>query len=71
VRLVLSPCGRKHDWVLHKQQYPLAHLIARIVYLMLKYKVECEQHYREQQLKYPQKKSAKFGFQLTPSLAVS
>lgn len=56
-----------------------AHLIARVVYRMLKYKVEYEpssvaqyeQHYREQQLKYLQKKAAKFGFQLTPSLAVS
>ena len=56
-----------------------AHLIARIVYRMLKYKVEYEplsvaqyeQHYRKQQLKYLQKKAAKFGFQLTPSLAVS
>ena len=56
-----------------------AHLIAKIVYRMLKYKVEYEplsvaeyeQHYREQQLKYLQKKAAKFGFQLIPSLAVS
>lgn len=56
-----------------------AHLIARIVYRMLKYKVEYEplsvaqyeQHYREQQLKFLQKKAAKFGFQLTPALAVS
>jgi transposase len=56
-----------------------AHLIARIVYRMLKYKVEYEplsvtqyeQRYRQQQLKYLQKKAAKFGFQLTPSLAVS
>lgn len=56
-----------------------AHLIARVVYRMLKYKVEYEplsvaqyeQHYREQQLKYLQKKAAKFGFQLTPNLAVS
>jgi transposase len=51
-----------------------AHLIARIVYRMLKYKVEYEplsvaeyeQHYREQQLKYLKKKAAKFGFQLAP-----
>lgn len=56
-----------------------AHLIARIVYRMLKYKVEYEpvsvaeyeKHYREQQIKYLQKKAAKFGFQLTPTLAVS
>ena len=52
-----------------------AHLIARVVYRMLKYKVEYEplslaayeQHYREQQLKYLQKKAAKFGFQLAPT----
>lgn len=52
-----------------------AHLIARVVYKMLKHKVEYqplsiaeyEEHYREQQLKYLQKKAAKFGFQLTPS----
>jgi transposase len=51
-----------------------AHLIAKIVYRMLKYKVEYEplsvaeyeQHYREQQLKYLQKKAAKLGFQLAP-----
>ena len=52
-----------------------AHLIARVVYRMLRYKVEYEplsgaeyeQHYREQQLKYLQKKAAKLGFQLTPT----
>jgi hypothetical protein len=52
-----------------------AHLIARVVYRMLKYKVEYvplsvaeyEQHYREQQIKYLQKKAAKLGFQLAPS----
>jgi len=52
-----------------------AHLIARTVYRMLKYKVayeprsvaEYEQHYREQQLKYLQNKAAKFGFQLIPT----
>jgi hypothetical protein len=51
-----------------------AHLIARVVYKMLKYKVEYEplsvaqyeQSYREQQLKYLYKKAAKLGFQLTP-----
>jgi transposase len=51
-----------------------AHLIARIVYRMLKYKLEYEpmsvrqyeQPYPEQQLKYLQKKAAKFGFQLAP-----
>ena len=56
-----------------------AHLIARVVYRMLKYRVEYEPlsvvqyelHYRAQQIRYLQKKAAKFGFQLTPSLAVS
>ena len=56
-----------------------AHLIARIVYRMLKYKVEYEplsvtqyeQRYREQQLKFLHKKAAKFGFQLIPNIAVS
>jgi transposase len=56
-----------------------AHLIARVVYRMLKYKLEYEpssvaeyeMHYREQQIKYLKKKAAKFGFQLAPSLAVS
>jgi hypothetical protein len=51
-----------------------AHLTARVIFKMLKYKVEYaplsvahyEQHYREQQLKYLQKKAAKLGFQLTP-----
>jgi transposase len=51
-----------------------AHLMARVVYKMLKYRMEYEplsvsqyeQHYREQQLKYLHKKAAKFGFQLTP-----
>jgi transposase len=52
-----------------------AHLIARVVYRMLKYKVEYEPlnvaeyeaHYREQQIKYLQKKAAKLGFQLAPT----
>jgi transposase len=52
-----------------------AHLIAKIVYRMLKSKVEYEplsvaqyqQHYRQQQLKYLQKKAAKLGFQFTPT----
>ncbi len=50
-----------------------AHLIARVVYRMLKYQVEYEplsvqeyeKHYREQQIKYLEKKAARFGFQLT------
>jgi transposase len=51
-----------------------AHAIARVVYRMLKYKVEYEtisveeyeKKYRDQQLKYMQKKAAKLGFQLVP-----
>jgi len=50
-----------------------AHLVARVVYRMLKYQVEYEplsvqeyeKHYREQQIKYLEKKAARFGFQLT------
>ncbi len=52
-----------------------AHAIARVVYRMLKYKVEYEplsvseyeKRYREGQLKYLHKKAAKLGFQLTPT----
>lgn len=52
-----------------------AHVIARVVYRMLKYKVEYEplslnqyqKHYEEQQIKYMRKKAAKFGFQLVPT----
>ena len=51
-----------------------AHALARVVYRMLKYKVEYEplsvneyqKHYEEQQIKYMKKKAAKFGFQLIP-----
>ena len=49
--------------------------IARVVYRMLKYKVEYEplsvaeyeKHYQDQQLKYLEKKAAKFGLQLVPT----
>ena len=52
-----------------------AHAIARVVYRMLKYKVEYEplnvneyqKHYEEQQIKYLKKRAAKFGFQLLPT----
>jgi hypothetical protein len=52
-----------------------AHAIARVVYRMLKYKVEYEtisveeyeQKYKEQQIKYMKKKAQKFGFQLIPA----
>jgi len=52
-----------------------AHAIARVVYRMLKYKVEYEkinveeyeQKYQEQQIKYMRKKAAKLGFQLVPA----
>jgi transposase len=52
-----------------------AHAIARIVYRMLKYKIEYEQisieeyekKYKEAQIKYMKKKAEKFGFQLVPA----
>ena len=52
-----------------------AHAIARVVYRMLKYKVEYEtisveeyeQKYRDQQIKYMKKKAGKLGFQLVPA----
>lgn len=52
-----------------------AHLMARIVYRMLKYHIEFEplnvaeyeRHYQEQQVKYLERKAAKFGFQLAPA----
>ena len=52
-----------------------AHAIARVVYRMLKYKVEYDplsvkeyqKQYEEQQIKYMKKKAAKFGFQLVPA----
>jgi transposase len=52
-----------------------AHLIARVVYRMLKYQVEYEplsvaeyeKRYHEQQIKYLEKRAAKFGFQLAPA----
>jgi len=52
-----------------------AHAIARVVYRMLKYKVEYEtisveeyeEKYKEQQIKYIKKKAQKFGFQLIPA----
>ena len=52
-----------------------AHAIARVVYRMLKYKVEFEEidvseyekKYEEQQIKYVKKKAAKLGFQLVPA----
>jgi transposase len=51
-----------------------AHAIARVVYRMLKYKVEYdaidvtahEKKYEEQQIKYVKKKAAKLGFELVP-----
>ena len=52
-----------------------AHAIARVVYRMLKYKVEYEkinveeyeQKYKDQQIKYMKKKAEKLGFQLVPA----
>lgn len=51
-----------------------AHAIARVVYRMLKYKVEYDplsvneyqKQYEEQQIKYMKKRAAKLGFQLVP-----
>jgi transposase len=52
-----------------------AHLIARVVYRMLKYQIEYdplnvseyEKRFRDRQIKYLEKKAAKFGFQLAPT----
>ncbi len=52
-----------------------AHAIARVVYRMLKYKIEFEtisveeyeKKYKAQQLKYMQKRAKKLGFQLVPA----
>ena len=52
-----------------------AHAIARVVYKMLKYKVEYDplsvneyqKKYEEQQVKYMKKRAAKLGYQLIPS----
>jgi len=52
-----------------------AHAIARVVYRMLKYKVEYEtisveeyeKKYKEQQVKYMKKKAAKLGYDLVPA----
>jgi len=54
-----------------------AHAIARVVYRMLKYKVEYDplsvneyqKQYEEQQIKYMKKRAAKLGYQLTPVAA--
>ena len=54
-----------------------AHLIAKVVYCMLKYKIEYEplnmseyeKRYHAQQIKYLEKRAAKFGFQLAPAPA--
>jgi transposase len=54
-----------------------AHKIARVVYHMLKHKVEYqavpaadyEQRFRERELKYLQRKAARLGFSLSPATA--
>jgi transposase len=54
-----------------------AHAIARVVYRMLKYKVEYDplsvneyqKQYEEQQIKYMKKRAAKLGYQLLPAPA--
>lgn len=51
------------------------HLIARVVYRMLKYQVayeplsveEYEKHYHEQQIKYLEREAANLGFRLSPA----
>lgn len=53
-----------------------AHAIARVVYRMLKYQIEYDplsvneyqQQYEAQQIRYMQKRAAKFGYQLVPAL---
>jgi len=63
-----------------------AHMIARVVYRMLKYKAcpeqgrrveyetinieEYEAKYKEQQIKYMRKKAAKLGFDLVPAVSI-
>jgi len=52
----------------------IAHAIARVVYRMLKYKVEYDplsvneyqKQYQEQLIKYMKKRAAKLGYQLLP-----
>ena len=52
-----------------------AHAMARVVYKMLKYKVEFDplsvneyqKKYEEQQIKYMKKRASKFGYQLIPA----
>lgn len=59
----------------HPKGVATAHLIARVVYRMLMYQVEYEplsvsqyeKRYHDRQVKYLEKKAAKFGFQLTPA----
>jgi len=54
-----------------------AHLIARVVYRMLKYQIEYEplsmseyeKQYHERQIKYSEKKAAQFGLRLAPTAA--
>ena len=56
-----------------------AHKIARVVYHMLKHKVEYhtanaaeyEQRFREREVKYLERKAARFGFSLSPSTALA
>ena len=58
-------------------QVATAPKIARVVYHLLKFKVEyCqmgaqEQQFRERETRYLQRKAARLGFTLTPTAAVS
>jgi hypothetical protein len=62
-------------YVGHLTTVATAHAIARVVYKMLKYKVEYDplsvneyqKQYEAQQVKYMKKKVAKLGYQLIPA----
>ena len=64
--------GRRGTW---QAKVATAQAIGRVVYRMLKYKIEFEtisveeyeKKYKEQQLKYMQKRAKKLGFQLVPA----
>ena len=73
-------CGVTYRWLKARlgpaqATVATAHALARLVYRMLKYKVEYEtisveeyeQKYQEQQFKYMRKRAAKLGYQLVPA----
>ena len=65
--------GRAKDYLCRRNA--LVRSLARVVYRMLKYKVEYETisveeyeaKYKEQQIQYMKKKAAKLGFELVPA----